>query len=101
MIDLNIPEQGIFILNYLECDANSTLTVDEVLFPGATSHIKKIQDQLKVYLIKVNTHRTQRNIELASGIDVRLLEKGMKAYKIGNSSTNQDQKIMSSLAREQ
>ena len=81
MIELNIPGQGIFQIEYLVCDVNGTLAVDGILLPGITTLIRKIQDRVKVYLITANTHSKQHTIDVQLGIEAKIIQKGEEAFQ--------------------
>lgn len=76
MIEMNIPGQGIFQIEYLVCDVNGTLAMDGVLLPGISTVIKRIQDRLKVFLITADTHANQGNIDFALGLEAKIIQKG-------------------------
>mgnify|MGYP002347743279 CR=1 FL=1 len=76
MIEMNIPGQGIYQLEYLVCDVNGTLAIDGVLIPGVSTSIKKIQDRLKVHLITANTHVKQNSIDDVLGMEAHIIKKG-------------------------
>jgi P-type E1-E2 ATPase len=79
MIELNIPGQGIFQIEFLVCDVNGTLAVDGSLLPGITNAIRKIQDRIKVYLITANTHANQEKINSELGIEAIIIQRGQEA----------------------
>jgi len=81
MIEMNIPGQGIFQLEYLVCDVNGTLAMDGVLLPGISTAINKIQDRLKVFLITANTHAKQSNINFELGIEAKIIQKGNESQQ--------------------
>lgn len=88
MIEMNIPGQGIFQLEYLVCDVNGTLAMDGVLLPGISTAINKIQDRLKVFLITANTHAKQSNINFELGIEAKIIQKGNESQQKRNFITH-------------
>ncbi len=84
MIEMNIPGQGIFRLEFLVCDVNGTLAMDGVLSPGISTVIKRIQDRLKVFLITANTHANQGNIDFALGLEAKIIQKGDESQQKRN-----------------
>jgi P-type E1-E2 ATPase len=84
MIEMNIPGQGIFQIEYLVCDVNGTLAIDGILLPGMINAIKSIKDRVKVYLITANTHGKQDTISSALGIDTIIINKGQEAEQKGD-----------------
>jgi soluble P-type ATPase len=81
MIEMNIPGQGIFQIEYLVCDVNGTLAIDGVLLPGISTVIKKIQDRLKVFLITANSHAKQSIIDFELGIEAKIIQKGNESQQ--------------------
>lgn len=81
MIEMNIPGQGIFQIEYLVCDVNGTLAIDGVLLPGISTVIKKIQDRLKVFLITANSHAKQSIIDFELGIEAMIIQKGNESQQ--------------------
>ena len=76
MIEMSIPGQGIYKIEYLVCDVNGTIAVDGILLPGISSLLKKIQDRLKIFLITANTHSKQTIIDSELGIQSKIIERG-------------------------
>ncbi len=81
MIEMNIPGQGIFQLEYLVCDVNGTLAIDGILLPGISTVIKKIQDRLKVFLITANTHAKQSGVNFELGIEAKIIQMGNESQQ--------------------
>ena len=84
MIEMNIPGQGIFQIEYLVCDVNGTLAIDGVLLPGISSVMNRIQDRLKVYLITANTHAKQSKIDIELGIEAKIIQQGNESQQKKN-----------------
>jgi hypothetical protein len=56
MIKMNIPEQGIFLLSNWIYDVYNTFMIGGDLVKAVAAPLKKFNDQLIVYPMKVKTH---------------------------------------------
>lgn len=60
MMELEIPGFGRLRLRAAVFDFNGTLALDGQLLPGVAERIRKIADQLEVYVVTGDTHGTAR-----------------------------------------
>jgi soluble P-type ATPase len=81
MIELNIPGQGIFQIEYLVSDVNGTLALDGALLPGVASIIRKLHERIKVYLITIDSHLKQNLIDSQISKKAKIIQKGQDALQ--------------------
>jgi P-type E1-E2 ATPase len=79
MIKIEIPNRGMFEIEYLVLDVNGTIAVDGKLIHSVAESLKRLQSRLTIRMITADTHGGQAKIDSVLGFTAERLNAGNEA----------------------
>src|SRR6266516_7287806 len=76
MIQIDIPQRGLFELHHAVFDINGTLAVDGKPLPNVAAALKSLATFLSIHLLTAGTHGNLKELEETFGFPLQIISNG-------------------------